>query len=226
MYKALIVDERGSNVLVERCAASISFPSVASPEVPHFGQRMSECVASTLKVLCDTDYDLVLLYSTLNETYQDDLRLPHRVVFSVRGPVAETGEPAMPVCERYDWALISEICSGEETLLEDDDNLALVTLLRDAANPWERPMWFSNTVEEAAKVMRSLALETRSVFTQHTVTDHSTILSIETSNEVVYLKLSNDVEMRVTGFAASLAPSLVRQLLHVPVEHGWLMMYH
>ncbi len=73
---------------------------------------MSRSVASKILEQCGTACDLVLLYSTKNETFHDHIVLAHRAMFAVLLPCNKEEGLTEPANQAYSWASISEIRSG------------------------------------------------------------------------------------------------------------------
>lgn len=206
---------------------------------------MCECISKRFEKVCGTRYELILLYSTINDHFNDHIR-PVFSAFHCLSPYDnDTGKPLAPASKQYEWMAASEVdkqldLMGEENCRWINDTKeyeSFFFMMRDSEykryenefglQPWEVPGWFTSTSNAASATLSELGYELRGEFEQFQIT-HGTaaLLRVDTNKGKVYLKASNAFEGPVTSLVAGFAPHVVRKPIFVSEENHWMLMNH
>lgn len=221
----------------------LCFPRLECPEIPFYGQKVCECISERFKKMCGTKYELILLYSTINDHFNDHIRPIFSAFHCLSPNENDTGMPVAPACKQYEWMTACEVEKQVNMIGEENccwinslkDYESFFFMMRDSeykrhedeygVRPWEVPGWFTNTSNAASDVLARLGYELEGKFEQFSIT-HGTaaVLRANTNKGRVYLKSSNGIEEHVTSLVAGFAPHLVRKPLFVSDENRWMLL--
>ncbi|CAN8069063.1 unnamed protein product [Agarophyton chilense] len=236
LFTILFVNEHCNMVIVHCEENRFCFPQLASPEIPWYGQKMSECLSLSFEKMCDTKYKLVFLYSNMNNICQDSG--PYIAIFEVISPKDPIkGEPVCPISGGYAWMSFDGVrelfkhsnsrwiqSGGEQRAFQELRRMMTRRLQENKLGAWEMPGWHTETTSAASNVLRKLGYIPRNSFEQYSVTSGCAVLRTATEKGRVYLKGSDGTEGKLTALVAGFAPELVRKPLYVNEEKHWMLM--
>eukprot|EP00178_Gracilaria_changii_P002155 TRINITY_DN1321_c0_g3_i1.p1 TRINITY_DN1321_c0_g3~~TRINITY_DN1321_c0_g3_i1.p1 ORF type:complete len:483 (-),score=66.52 TRINITY_DN1321_c0_g3_i1:772-2220(-) len=243
-YIVVIVNADRSRVIVKHNSdGRLCFPRLECPELPSYGKRVCDCIGERFEKMCGTRYELILLYSTINDFRNDHIRPIFSNFYCLSPNDKRTGMPVAPAFEQYEWMPAKEVDElldsvGEEQcrwINDTKDFEAFSFITRDyvykrgenesGVQPWELPAWFTSTTNAASHTLAKLGYEVQGRFEQFHIThDTAAVLRANTNKGRVYLKASDGIEGKVTSLIASFAPQLVRKPIFVDEEKQWMLM--
>lgn len=163
-YIVVIANTDRSRVIVKRNDdGKLCFPRLECPEIPFYGQKVCECISERFKKMCGTKYELILLYSTINDHFNDHIRPIFSAFHCLSPNENDTGMPVAPACKQYEWMTACEVEKQVNMIGEENccwinslkDYESFFFMMRDSeykrhedeygVRPWEVPGWFTNT---------------------------------------------------------------------------------
>ncbi|PXF45510.1 hypothetical protein BWQ96_04712 [Gracilariopsis chorda] len=243
-YIVFIVNAERSIVIVKHNSdGRLCFPRLKCPEIPSYGKRVCDCISERFEKMYGTRYELILLYSTINDFRNDHIRPIFSTFYCLSPNDKSTGMPVAPAFEQYEWMPANEVDElldsvGDERCRWIDDTKdfeAFAFITRDnvykrgahesGVQPWELPAWFTSTTKAASDTLAKLGYAVQGRFEQfHINHDTAAVLRANTNKGRVHLKASDGIEGKVTSVIASLAPQLVRKPIFVDEERQWMLM--
>ncbi|PXF45825.1 hypothetical protein BWQ96_04362 [Gracilariopsis chorda] len=235
--------DRSSFIVKHNSDGKLCFPRLECPEIPVYAKRVCECLSQRFEKMCGTRYELILLYSTINDFRNDHIRPIFSNFYCLSPNDKSTGMPVAPANKQYEWMGVNEVSElvdsmGEEKSCWINDTKDFETfafMMRDEVykkgeeefglQPWEIPGWFTSTANAATDTLAKLGYEVQGGFEQFQATHvNAAVLRANTNKGRVYLKVSNSIEGKVTNLIASFAPQLVRKPIFVNEEKQWMLM--
>eukprot|EP00178_Gracilaria_changii_P014063 TRINITY_DN398_c0_g1_i3.p1 TRINITY_DN398_c0_g1~~TRINITY_DN398_c0_g1_i3.p1 ORF type:complete len:494 (+),score=62.19 TRINITY_DN398_c0_g1_i3:154-1635(+) len=234
-YLALFVDEWNENVIMQRKGNVLKFVRIECPELPHRGSLMSECFSERFAEMSGTKYELVFLYSTINDILLVEQGTPYCAIFECISPIdVKTRKLIHPASSEYEWVDMEEL-SSDQTYADHEeacDSVAFYSALRphyeeceeDGLRPWQVPGWHTRTLPEIISALSAKGYRATSSIEQYMITPNSAILRVETQKCRVYVKASTQREGPITDVIASFAPHVVRKPIVVIPQEGLMLM--
>ena len=235
-YYAVFIEFDTISVLVKRVNSVTSFPEIHSGEIPHRGQHMSQCFSSQLESIIGTKYELVFLYSTINDTYQRHLPSRHFALFACEEPIDPTAHRLIPPARpEYRWVPINQYYEDDDVIFKGMAapyvyawSLARRSFAGEinehAVRPWETSSWLWRTTRNVNAVLKDLGYTVTGPYEQHQISSTAAVLRIPTKRGRLYLKASHRREGLTMKIAAEFAPFLVPSPLYVNVEDELMIM--
>eukprot|EP00737_Agarophyton_chilense_P002967 gb/GEZJ01003430.1/.p1 GENE.gb/GEZJ01003430.1/~~gb/GEZJ01003430.1/.p1 ORF type:complete len:256 (-),score=22.85 gb/GEZJ01003430.1/:990-1757(-) len=227
-------------VIVYSKEGKLGFPRLESPEFLFKGTLLTECFGPQLEQMSGTKYDMVFLYSTINEAHKRHISRAHNAIFHCTAPVdPKTKYLVQPRSEEYQWmpfetvqGFFHESPAASSWPKDRCDYSALASMVRpdyfecleEGLRPWELPHWYNDTTKETTNTLERLGYSVKSTFEQYAITPNDALLRAETEKGRVHLKASNRGEGKVTALISSFAPELVRKPIYVNEEKEWMLM--
>ena len=224
------------SVLIKRENSITTFPEIHSGEIPHRGQHMCECFGAQLEDIIGTKYELVFLYSTINETHQRHLPSRHFALFSCEGPTnPATGRLIPPARPEYRWVPISQYDEDDDVIFKDMAGPYVYAwslasrsfageICEDGVRPWETSAWLWDTARKVNAVLKDLGYEVTGPYEQHQTSSTAIVLRIPTKRGRLYLKASHKREGLTMRCVAKFASFLVPNPMYVNVADELMIM--